>query len=269
MSRLFALTKFALALSIPITTLATPIQPAEVNETGRLQSSDLYRLRSVGTVALSPDEARVAYTVVNRDRPGRPDSQVWVMELATRKTQRLGGEKESTSDPVWSPDGKWLAFQGGDGDNSGLIVAHPDGTGRTLLAPIKGTNSPLPGQGESVTWSPDSKQIAFVSSTAGTGDRRKPTGDPMVITRYLYKPTAGEGLTHFNDNRRLHIFIVDVATKQVAAAHRRHTTTSTPSTGRRMGRRSCSFPTVSRTQDEFFNYDLFALQCRRRRTFGA
>jgi len=36
----------------------------------------------------------------------------------------------------------------------------------------------------------------------------------MVITRYLYKPDAGEGMTRFNDNQRLHIFVVDVATKQ-------------------------------------------------------
>jgi len=146
MSRLFVLTTFVLALSIPIATIAAAAQPAQTDETGRLQSSDLYKLRSVGTVALSPDEARVAYTVVNRDRPGRPYSEVWVMELTTRKTQRLSGEKESTSNPVWSPDGKWLAFQGSDGDNSGLIVAHPDGSARTFLAPMKGTNSPLPGQ---------------------------------------------------------------------------------------------------------------------------
>jgi len=31
------------------------------------------------------------------------------------------------------------------------------------------------------------------------------SGDPMVITRYLYKPDAGEGMTRFNDNQRLHI----------------------------------------------------------------
>ena len=39
----------------------------------------------------------------------------------------------------------------------------------------------------------------------------------MVITRYLYKPTASEGLTRFNDNRRLHVFVVDVASKQVSS----------------------------------------------------
>ena len=100
MSRLLVLKTLVLALSIAIATLAAPAPSAEARESGRLQSSDLYKLRSAGTVALSPDDARVAYTVVSRDRPGRPHSQVWVLELATRKAQRLGGEKESTSDPV-------------------------------------------------------------------------------------------------------------------------------------------------------------------------
>lgn len=257
MSRFFVLTIFALALSISIATLAAPAPPAQANETGRLQSSDLYKLRSVGTVALSPDEARVAYTVVNRDRPGRPYSQVWVMELTTRKTQRLGEEKESTSNPVWSPDGKWLAFQGGEGDNRGLMIAHPDGSARTLLAPMKGTNSPLPGQGETVTWSPDSKQITFVSSTPGP-ETTEAGGDPMVITRYLYKPTASEGLTHFNDNRRLHIFIVDAGTKQMRQAtdgtYDEHSIDWSPD-----GKEILFASNREPNSDEFFNYDLFAL----------
>jgi len=257
MSRFFVLTTFVLALSIPIATIAAPAQPAQTDETGRLQSSDLYKLRSVGTVALSRDEARVAYTVVNRDRPGRPYSEVWVMELTTRKTQRLGGEKESTSNPVWSPDGKWLAFQGSDGDNSGLIVARPDGSARTFLAPMKGTNSPLPGQGESVTWSPDSKQIAFVSSTPGP-ETAEAGGDPMVITRYLYKPTLGEGLTHFNDNRRLHIFIVNAGTRQVRQAtdgtFDEHSIDWSPD-----GKEILFASNREPNSDEFFNYDLFAL----------
>ena len=40
-------------------------------------------------------------------------------------------------------------------------------------------------------------------------------GDPKAITRDLDKPTASEGLTRFNDNRRLHLFVVTIATKQV------------------------------------------------------
>ena len=81
---------------------------------------------------------------------------------------------------------------------------------KNISAPLESTNAPLPSTGKTTTWSPDSRQIAYVSATPGpeTGDA---TGDPIVITRYLYKPDAAEGNSHFNDNKRLHIFVVDVA----------------------------------------------------------
>jgi len=179
-----------------------------------LASTDLSRFRSVGNVALSPDGHRIAYTVVMRDRPGRPFGQLWLLDLATQKSSRVGGEKDAGGNPLWSPDGKWLAFNGHHGDQSGLFIARPDGSEIVFLAPTSGTNSPLPGTGREATWSPDAKQIAFISSTPGAV-AAEASGDPMVITRYLYKPDAGEGMTRFNDNQRLHIFSVDVASKQV------------------------------------------------------
>jgi len=94
------------------------------------------------------------------------------------------------------------------------MIAHPDGSGARFLAPTQGTNSPLPSTGRDVAWSPDGKKISFVSATPGP-ETEEASGDPMVITRYLYKPDADEGMTRFNDNRRLHIFLVDLATGQV------------------------------------------------------
>src|ERR1019366_625740 len=77
-----------------------------------LVSSDLYKFRAVGTVSISPDNHHIAYTVVMHDRPGRPYSQVWIMDLSSGKSARVGGEKEATSGPLWSPDGKWLGYSG-------------------------------------------------------------------------------------------------------------------------------------------------------------
>ena len=54
-------------------------------------SDDLYRLRSVGDVQISPDGRRIAYTVGNHDRPGRPYSQLWVTDLESGKSVRFGG----------------------------------------------------------------------------------------------------------------------------------------------------------------------------------
>jgi dipeptidyl aminopeptidase/acylaminoacyl peptidase len=223
-----------------------------------LSSSDLSRFRAVGDAVLSPDGRQVAYPVISYDRPGRPAPQLWIMELATQKSIRIGGEKDVTSNARWSPDGKWLAFQGRVGDRHGLLLARPDGSGvTTLVEKMEGTNSPLPGEGQDVTWSPDGKQIAFISSTP---DERaaEASGDPMVITRYLYKPDAGEGMTRFNDNQRLHIFVVDVATKQVRqltqGIYDEHSIDWSPD-----GKEILFASNHEPNQDEFFNYDIFAL----------
>src|SRR6201984_728746 len=222
-----------------------------------LGRSDLSRWRSVSGVAASPDGKRVVYTVVMRDRPGRPYGQLWIMDLSTLKSVRVGGDQDGGGSGVWSPDSKWIAFSGHQGDKGGLFVLRPDGSEGTVLAEAHGNNSPLPGMGKEISWSPDSKQIAFVSSTP---DPRaaEASGDPMVITRYLYKPDAGEGMTRFNDNQRLHLFFVDGAEKHV-----RHLTQADcderPRDCSPDGKKILFGSNREPNQDEFFNYDLFTL----------
>ncbi len=224
---------------------------------GGLESSDLYKLQSIGEVELSPDATRIAYSIQRSDRPGTPYSELWIMDAATTKSVRLGSDNERASRPTWSPDGRWIAYLGRDEQHPALMVARSDLSSAAVLAPLSSTNHPLPSSGARVAWSPDSKQIAFVSATLGPeGDAN---GDPMVITRYLYKPTASEGLTRFNDNRRTHLFIADVATKQVRQLTRgnyyEHSIDWSP--------RGDEIVFVSNHEadaDRFFNYDLFAVK---------
>ena len=232
-----------------------PVPAASTSD--RLEPTDLYHLRSVDDVQLSPDGSRVAYSIVANNRRGRPYSQVWVMSVASRQSTRLGRPEGTASGPRWSPDGRAIAYLGSDGERHGLMVANMDGAEARFVAPVQGTNHPLPTSGEPFAWSPDGKQIAFVSATAGP--EQDANGDPMVITRYLYKPTASEGMTRFNDNRRLHIFIADVASgavKQLTSGnYYEHSLDWSPS-----GDRILFISNHEPDPDRFFNYDIFTVR---------
>jgi dipeptidyl aminopeptidase/acylaminoacyl peptidase len=240
----------------PSSSPAQSASPSPRSAGPAFQSSDLYRLKSVADVQISPDATRIAYSVQNSDRPGRPYSQVWIMDVATGKAARLGSDKEAASGPRWSRDGQQIAYFGREDSGAGVVVSRPDGSGAVLLAPVEGTNHPLPSNGERLAWSPDGKQVAFISATAGP-ETENANGDPMVITRYLYKPTASEGNTRFNDNRRLHIFVVDIASRQVRQLTRgdyyEHSIEWSPEGG--------DILFVSNREadpDRVFNYDVFA-----------
>jgi Tol biopolymer transport system component len=55
------------------------------------------------------------------------------MDLSAQKSMRVGGEKDSGGSGVWSPDGKWIAFKGQQGDKGGLFVVRLDGSEVTML----------------------------------------------------------------------------------------------------------------------------------------
>jgi dipeptidyl aminopeptidase/acylaminoacyl peptidase len=172
---------------------------------------DLTRLLSVGDVEVSPSGTHVAYTVVHNADAGRPQARLTIRNLTTGATHDL---PRGSSGPRWAPDGRRLGYLGPTPDGYGLVVSEADGSGARLVATVESTNHPLPSAGASVAWAPDGRRIAFISATPGP-EQGQANGDPMVITRYLYKPSAGEGLTRFNDNRRTHVFVADIGTRQV------------------------------------------------------
>ena len=222
-----------------------------------LEIADIFRLRAIGDVQLSPDASRVAYTVNHYERPGRPYAQIWMADLGTGRSTRLGDESESGIGPRWSPDGRRLAYFGRGREGAGLLVRDVQ-TGRvTFVGPVAGTNHPLPSSGERIAWSPDGRSLAFISTTPGP--EADANGDPMVITRYLYKPTATEGGTRFNDNRRTHIFVASLATgdaRQLTAGnYYEHSIDWSPS-----GDEIAFVSNRGADPDRFFNYDIFAVQ---------
>ena len=245
-----AVVKYALLSLLFLPTLAAA-------QADRLQSSDLYKMRTVGDVQFSPDGSRLAYTVQKYDVPGGPYSQISI--ISNGKESPLCTGTNACSDPNWSPDGRFLAYKGEIGGRHGLIVAAADGSGAHLIAETDGTNSPLQISGNYVAWAPDSKRIAFVSAVPGP-ETKDAAGDPIVITRYLYKPEAFEGLSHFNDNKRLHIFVADVAgaakVRQLTQGDfLEHSIDWSPN-----GEEILFTANHEPNADEFFNNDIFALR---------
>jgi Tol biopolymer transport system component len=231
-------------------------QPAVGHAAGGLQTEDLFRLRSVGDVQIAPDGRFAVYAVSNADRPGRPYSQVWMLDVAAGTSRRLGGNGDTAGDPLFSPDGKHLAFIGRIPAGAGVVVADADGSSPQLIAPIEETNHPLPSSGARLAWSPDSTRLAFISAVPGP--EADANGDPMVITRYLYKPTASEGGSRANDNRRLHIFVADVAAKTVKqltdGVYYEHSIDWSPK-----GDEILFVSNRGPDPDRFFNYDVFTV----------
>jgi dipeptidyl aminopeptidase/acylaminoacyl peptidase len=247
----------ALFLVLAATTVVVAQSPRPSTATGQgLQVSDIYRLRAVGDVQIAPNASRIAYTVTNYERPGRPYSQLWIADVGSGRSTRVGDEDDSGAGPRWSPDGMRVAYFGRAREGSGILIANVSGGRPTYVGPVTSTNHPLPSSGERLAWSPDGRSLAFVSTAPGP--EADANGDPMVITRYLYKPTASEGMTRFNDNRRTHIFIVDIAAEQVrqltAGNYYEHSIDWSPK-----GDEIVFISNRERDPDRFFNYDIFSV----------
>ncbi|MGH9532845.1 MAG: S9 family peptidase [Terriglobales bacterium] len=227
-------------------------------QTRKLESADLLKLKSVGSVAISPDGARIAYTVVLNDVPRRPVEELWVVSVSDGKPLRIAAGSQDAGAPEWSPDGRWIAYLASVGEKTSLYIARPDGTGERAFAEVASTNSPLTYVGRPIAWSPDGNRIAFVSATPGP-ETAFASGDPIVITRYLYKPDYVEGNTRFNDNRRRHIFIADVATGTVKQAtsgsFEEHSIDWSPD-----GAEIAFISNREPDPDLFYNPDIFALR---------
>jgi tricorn protease-like protein len=76
-----------------------------------LTVEDIWSVRRVGTPVLSPDGKTVACTVATYEMDeNRSNADVWLVPVAGGPARRLTTGKTSETSPVWSPDGRRLAF---------------------------------------------------------------------------------------------------------------------------------------------------------------
>jgi Tol biopolymer transport system component len=111
-----------------------------------------------GFPRISPDGGRLAYARVDVLR-GNPD--IWLDDLRRGTRLRLTTSADLDVMPVWSPDGREIAYRSGTVHETTIGFAASDGTGvtRTLACP----QQPC----EPSDWSPDGRYLVV---TGGSGD---------------------------------------------------------------------------------------------------
>ena len=129
--------------------------------------------RAYSFPALSRDGRQVAVTVTSDTQ------QLWAYDLARGTLTQLTSEKGSSINPVWSPDGKRVAYRSNRAGNWNLFWRSSDGSGseeRLTTSDIGHTP---------YSFSPDGQLLAF-------NEINPTTGNDILVLR-LSDPSAGSG----------------------------------------------------------------------------
>ncbi|MDP9360000.1 MAG: protein kinase [Acidobacteriota bacterium] len=131
-----------------------------VDASGRVTSS-VGSVGDFGAPRISPDGKRVAVSVID---PERETYDMWVYGLDKPTTEHITSDPGNESSPVWSPDGKRLAYCADDGTSAGhgSIRLHAFQSAAPDEVIFRGQGLRLD------AWSPDGKRIFYDAFSPAT-----------------------------------------------------------------------------------------------------
>jgi hypothetical protein len=169
--------------------IARPTHVTWFDRTGKEQAT-VWSRGIYNDVALSPDDTRVALTM--REPPNQDD--IWIVDLERNVPTKFTFDRAQDWHPVWSPDGKRLAFSstrvlGGTGNSVFLKEAINVATEQLVL---KSTANDRVND-----WSPDGKRLLINRTQGRDGLFVVPidSGTPATedkVTTYLNSPNYTE-----------------------------------------------------------------------------
>jgi dipeptidyl aminopeptidase/acylaminoacyl peptidase len=168
-----------------------------------VRPDDLALLRTPGVPTVSPD-GRMAVVAVTRPDPGddAERSRLWAVPTDGSAPARPLTPGPRDTDPVFSPDGRWLAYRGAESGGPPQLHLLPTAGG----APRRLTDTPL-GAGRPV-WSPDSRRLAWTGRVpkvdrSGADRAAQP---PWLVTTLRWQADGAGVVT----DRHSHVFVLDL-----------------------------------------------------------
>jgi dipeptidyl aminopeptidase/acylaminoacyl peptidase len=135
------------------------VQNVPCQERHPITATDLWQLKRVSGLALSPDGATAAMVVTSYDlKENKGNGDIWLVNTTTGESKQFTTGKSTESSPAWSPDGSRIAFIAKREDNDRpqiYIISTRGGEARCITDVPLGAGSPR--------WFPDGRHIAFTS----------------------------------------------------------------------------------------------------------
>jgi dipeptidyl aminopeptidase/acylaminoacyl peptidase len=213
---------------------------------------DIFAMKDVGEAKLSPDGSQIVYVQSWIDRAkNRSYANLWLMPTNSSGVVQVTTGEVNDAMPRWSPDGKFIAFASNREGKAAIWILELATKQIRMVTVWERSNAFISKSGESLCWSPDSKQIAFVAAEKPAEPQSQ---DPVVITRLQYKTR-----TSFSDNLRSHIFIVSLDDKNVRQLTRgsfdEHSISWSPD-----GKEIACLSNRQGDADANLNYDIFCIE---------
>src|SRR5437870_3700063 len=143
---------------IVLLVVAGPASPQAAKRPITLE--DLWKVQRLGKPSISPDGKWVAVEVTSYSMEQNDSrSDIWLLSTDGKTQKQLTRAKGKSSGPVWSPNGKWIAF---------VAKRHGDVAQIQLISPSGGEArqlSNLPMLASGLKWGADSKTIYCVVQT--------------------------------------------------------------------------------------------------------
>ena len=177
---------------------------------------DLYRVKGIADVHLSPDGRQVIYSVTTSDLPrAKRVTHIWVMNSDGSSPRQLTSGEKGESSPAFSPDGKWISYVSTkDGGPQLYLLPAVGGEAKKLTNISTGVGDPL--------WSPDAKWIAFASDVYPECGADNACNQKIADTwsKGPLKAHSADSLlyrhwTDWKDGTRTHIFLASTSTGEV------------------------------------------------------